>query len=60
MLNPTQISFNTAELVADGGLDCVMNFQVILFMQGIHTWHFSTPQSLWCLYLPLKTPADIS
>lgn len=36
------VSFNSAELVADGGLDCIMNFQNILFVQGFYKWCFST------------------
>lgn len=38
----TQVSFNSAELVANGGLDCIMNFQIILFVQGFYKWCFST------------------
>ena len=37
-----ELTWISAELVAAGGSDCIMNFQTILFVQGFYKWCFST------------------
>lgn len=47
----TQVGFDSTELVADGCLDSIMNFQIILLVKGIYKWCLSTTSLFGaCIY----------